>query len=122
MPKFYFAEFTDTETNKIFFKFGHTSFNDALIRLNYITAEYPKFKARVLAAAYHNDIAKCQGAEMAFQAMYPKNFWLEEKISGITECVELTSEQKTSIIQAVRSLNDKFKKECFGENSARGTN
>ena len=115
MPKMYFAEFTDTTTGKVFQKFGHTGFNDAQKRLDYITAEYPKFKARVLAAAYHNDITKCQGAEMAFQAMYPKNFWLEEKISGITECVELTSEQRHSIIQAIRSLNEKFKKECFGE-------
>jgi len=114
----YFAEFTDTETGKIFYKFGHTSFTDAQIRLDYITNEFPKFKARVLAGAYHHDIAKCQGAEMAFQVLYPKNFWLEEKISGITECVELESETKKKVIQAVRKLNDRFKKECYGEDRA----
>jgi len=115
----YFAEFTDLETGKQFQKFGHTGFNDAQKRLDHITEEYPKFAARVLAAAYHHNIDKCRGAEEAFQCMYPKNFWLEEKISGITECVVLNDGQRMNCIQAVRRLNDKFKKECFGENSAR---
>jgi hypothetical protein len=118
MPKFYFAEFTNTEDGTTFQKFGHTGHNDAQIRLDRITSDYPKFKARVLAAAFHKDISKCQGAEMAFQAMYPKNFWLEEKISGITECVILEYDTRNDIIQAVRALNSKFKKECFDENSA----
>ena len=118
MPKFYFAEFTNTETGKVFQKFGHTGHNDAQVRLDRIVEEFPKFKARVLAAAYHNDIIKCQGAEMAFQAMYPKNFWLDEKLSGITECVVLDYDTRKQIIEAVMNLNKKFKKECFGENSA----
>lgn len=122
MAKFYFAEFTDTETNRVFQKFGHTGYNDAQKRLDNITEEYPKFTARVLATAYHHDITKCQGAEMAFQAMYPKNFWLEEKLSGITECVILEYEVRKQAIDAVRRLNEKFKKECFGnENSTRST-
>ena len=118
----YFAEFADTETGKVFQKFGHTGYNDAQKRLDNITEEYPKFKARILATAYHNDITKCQGAEMAFQAMYPKNFWLEEKLSGITECVVLDYETRKHVIDAVRGLNDKFKKECFGEDYARSSN
>lgn len=117
MAKFYFAEFTNTETGKTFQKFGHTSYNDAQKRLDRIIEEFPKFSARVLAAAYHNDIAKCQGAEMAFQCMYPKNFWLNEKISGITECVVLEYDKRMEIIDAIMKLNKKFKKECFGEES-----
>ena len=114
MPKFYFAEFLNFENGQVFQKFGHTSHSDAQIRLNRITEEFPKYKARVLASAYHHDITKCQGAEMAFQAMFPKNFWLEEKLSGITECVVLDFEKRKEIIEAVMNLNKKFKKECFG--------
>ena len=114
----YFAEFIDTQTGKAFQKFGHTGYNDAQKRLDRITEEYPNYKARVLAAAYHHDIAKCQGAEMAFQVMFPKNFWLEEKLSGITECVILEYGTRNEVIQTVRKLNDKFKKECFSEDSA----
>lgn len=116
MPKMYFAEFENTQPPfDVFQKFGHTGYNDAQKRLDWITSEYPHYKARVLAAAYHHDITKCQGAEMAFQVMYPKNFWLEEKLSGITECVKLESDTRNDIIQAVRKLNDRFKKECFSE-------
>lgn len=123
MPKFYFAEFENSKSGETFQKFGHTGHNDAMIRLNRITEEYPVYKARVLAGAYHNDLAKVQGAEMAFQAMYPKNFWLEEKLSGITECVKLDPETRKEVIRAVMDLNKKFKKECFGnEDSARGSN
>lgn len=114
MPKMYFAEFTDTTTGKVFQKFGHTGFNDAQIRLNYITQEYPKFKARVLAAVYNHSIEKCQEIEEAFKAKYPKNFWLEEKISGITECVSLDYNTRANIISKLRKLNELSKKECFG--------
>ena len=115
MPKMYFAEFSDSESNNVFQKFGHTGHNDAMIRLNRIVEEYPKFNVRVLAAAYHNDLLKVQGAEEAFKVMFPKNFWLDEKISGITECVKLEWEVRNDIIQKVMELNKRFKKECFGD-------
>lgn len=119
MPKLYFGEFEHNQTGEIFQKFGHTGHNDAMIRLNRITEEYPVLNARVLAGAYHHDLAKVQGAEMAFQAMFPKNFWLDEKISGITECVKLDQETRNRVIKAIMELNKKFKKECFGnEDSA----
>jgi len=119
MPKMYFAEFTNNKTGQIFQKFGHTGHNDAMKRLNRIVEEFPQYSVRVLAAAYHHKIEKCQGAEEAFQVMYPKNFWLEEKLSGITECVILESIVRNEIIKKIMKLNEKFKKECFGENSAR---
>lgn len=120
MPKMYFAEFTDTTTGKTFQKFGHTSFNDAMKRLNYITEEHPNFKARVLAAVYHHDVNFCKGVEETFKAIYPKNFWLEEKISGITECVVLEYNVRNNIIDILRSLNDKTKKglDFNGQSSA----
>ena len=109
----YFAEFTDTETGNTFTKFGHTGHNDAMIRLNRICEEFPKFTARVLAGAYHNDLAKVQGAEEAFKALYPKNLWLDEKISGITEICKVNNMERKQIIDAVMRLNKAFKKECF---------
>ena len=114
MARFYFAEFTNTETGETFQKFGHTREKDAQVRLNHITEAFPKFTATVLASAYHHSVEKCQGAEEAFQVVYPKNFWLEEKISGITECVILERDIRNQIIKMVMNLNKKFKKECFG--------
>ena len=115
MPKMYFAEFTDSESNNVFQKFGHTGHNDAMIRLNRIVEEYPKFKVRVLAAAYHNDLIKVQGAEEAFKVMFPKNFWLDEKISGITEGVKLECARRHALIQKGMEFKNRFKKECFGD-------
>ena len=79
MPKMYFAEFTDTESGKVFQKFGHTSKNDAMIRLNYITEEHPKFKARVLAAVYHHDVKFCQGVEETFKLLILRISGLKKK-------------------------------------------
>lgn len=117
MPKMYFAEFERTvPPYDVFDKFGHTGNNDAMVRLNRIVEEYPEFKVRVLAAVYHHEIEFCKGVEEAFKAMYPKNFWLEEKISGVTEIVKLESETRNDIITKLRALNEKTKKELFSEN------
>jgi len=113
MAKMYFAEFTDTESGQVFQKFGHTSKNDAMIRLNYITEEHPKFKARVLAAVYHHDVTFCKGVEETFKTLYPKNFWLDEKISGITECVMLDYEVRNDLIKKIKKLNEKTKKALY---------
>lgn len=113
MPKMYFAEFTDTETGKTFQKFGHTRHNDAMIRINRILEEYPKFTGRILAAVYHHDVTFCRGVEEAFKTLYPKNFWLEEKISGITECVVLEYEIRNDLIKKIMKLNGKTNKELY---------
>lgn len=117
MPKMYFAEFTDTTNGKVFQKFGHTSKNDAMIRLNYIIKEYPKFTARVLAAVYHHDVTFCKGVEETFKLLYPKNFWLEEKISGITECVILDYETRNDLITKIMKLNEKTKEKLYAHST-----
>ena len=42
---------------------------------------------------------------------------IEEKISGVTEIVNLTAEQRYKVIQHVRSLNDMYKAELFNDNN-----
>lgn len=117
MPKAYLAEFENSRPPfDVFQKIGHTGHNDAQKRLDWITSEYPHYKARVLAAVYHHDIEFCKGVEEAFKVMYPKNFWLEEKISGVTEIVKLNSDDRIKVIQQFRTLNEKTKKELFSEN------
>ena len=114
MPKMYFAEFKNTLDGNVFDKFGHTSYNDAMKRLQRIVEEFPHFKVRVLASVYHHDVEVCQKLEEEYKAKYPKNFWLEEKLSGITECVKLEWNTRNKIIKELRALNEKTKKELFG--------
>ena len=114
MPKMYFAEFERTvPPYDKFNKFGHTGHNDAMIRLNRIVEDYPQFKVRVLAVVYHHDLEHVQEVEERYKAKYPKNFYLSEKISGVTEIVKLQYEVRNNIIQELRALNDKNKKELF---------
>ena len=113
MAKMYFAEFTNTENGETFQKFGHTREKDVMVRLNRIVAEYPKFIPKVLAAVYHHNVEYCQGVEETFKLLYPKNFWLEEKISGITECVILDYEVRNDLIKKIMKLNEKTKKELY---------
>lgn len=115
MPKMYFAEFKRTVPPfDVFDKFGHTGHNDAMKRLNRIVEEFPDFEVRVLASVYHHDVEKVIEIEERYKARYPKNFWLEEKLSGITECVKLDWDTRNNIIKELRDLNEKTKKELFG--------
>lgn len=114
MPKMYFAEIVNTLDGNKFTKFGHTSYNDAQKRLDRITEEYPHFKARVLASVYHHDVEVCKNIEEEYKAKYPKNFWLDEKLSGITECVKLEWDIRNNIIKELRAQNEQNKKELFG--------
>lgn len=117
MAKMYFAEFTNNRTGQVFQKFGHTGFNDAQKRLDRITEEFPHFSARVLAVVYHHNIDICRAVEETFKTIYPKNLMIEEKISGVTEIVNLTAEQRYKVIQHVRSLNEMYKSELFNDNN-----
>lgn len=109
MARMYLAEFINNTTGQVFQKFGHTSAKDAQYRLDRITEHYPQYTARVLASAYHPNVDKCRGAEEAFKALYPKNLWIAEKISGVTEIVNLDINERKMAIQAVYRLKDAFK-------------
>lgn len=113
MPKMYFAEFTDLRTGKVFYKFGHTRNNDAMIRMNYITEEYPMFSARILASIWHPSIDYCIKLEESYKEKYPKNFWLKEKISGVTECVVLDNDTKHKIVKQLYTLKRRIKEKYY---------
>lgn len=108
MARVYFAEFYNSKTNEIFYKFGHTKSWDAQKRLDKITAEYPQFKARVLASIYHSDVNVCIELEEEYKARYPKNFYLVEKISGVTEIVKLSPKQVGDINKEFRARRDQM--------------
>lgn len=108
MARVYFAEFYNSKTNEIFYKFGHTQSWDAQKRLDRITSEYPQFKARVLASIYHPDVNFCIEIEEEFKTRYPKNFYLVEKISGVTEIVKLSPKQVGDINKEFRARRDQM--------------
>jgi hypothetical protein len=107
--KLYLAEFKDKETNETFLKFGFTKYKDAADRFLYEPEQYNKWDIRILCTAYNPDRSKIEKAEEYFKKKYPKNFWLEEKISGVTEIVKMTESERLYAIQEVRALNNNWK-------------
>lgn len=108
--KIYLAEFTDKVTGKTFLKIGYTGYKDAADRFRYESEQYDKWDIRILCTAYHPSKKVIEETEEAFKKKYPKNFWLREKIVGVTEIVKLDNKTRYNVIQEIRQLNEEWKK------------
>jgi len=104
--KLYLVEFTNKETGEQFLKFGVTKEYDILDRFR--DEEYYTWNIRPLASAYGTK-AQVEEAEEKFLKKYPKNFWLNEKIRGVTEVVKLDRPTRNQAIKEVRELSAKWK-------------
>lgn len=111
VAKFYFVRFSRKSTPEIFYKPGYTEFYDVMDRMRYILADYPQFEVKVLCSAYHRDLEVVKAAEAEFIKRFPKNFWLPEKISGITECVKLEGDRYYEALRYAYEIRDRFYKD-----------
>jgi hypothetical protein len=115
MAKVYFCKFTDKQTNKVFFKFGHTSKNDVLERFNTsYDLRYGQFDIKAI-CSIRGELQWCQQIEEIFKVLYPKNIWLEDYLgderqwndfSGITEIVYLTQEEYNRVRTAFYKVKE----------------
>lgn len=114
MAKFYMMQFVDTKTNQQFYKFGHTSHNDALKRFS--DESYKDFKIKCL-ASIKGTLPEVKLIENVFLCMYPKNIWLEDYLgddrnwdgfSGITEIVSLDPLQYKHALKTIYRLKEKL--------------
>ena len=108
--KVYLAEFTEKENGNSFLKIGFTGYKDAADRFRYEPEQYGKWDIRILCTAYHPDKTVIEATEETLKKKYPKNFWLEEKIVGVTEIVKLDKKTRYNVIQEIRQLNEEWKK------------
>jgi len=108
--KIYLAEFTDKITGDSFLKIGYTGYKDAADRFRYEPEQYSKWNIRILCTAYHPSREVIEQTEEALKKRYPKNFWLPEKIVGVTEIVKLDRTTRYQAIQEIRQLNEQWKK------------
>lgn len=113
MAKVYFCKFTDKQTKKVFYKFGHTKYSDVLKRFDkQFDERYEQFNIKCV-ASINGDIEWCRQIEEMLKALFPKNIWLEQyfgdertwdNFSGITEIVELNDNEYTRICKAFYRL------------------
>ncbi len=108
--KVYLAEFTDKRDNSSFLKIGYTGYKDAADRFRYDPGQYSNWDIRILCTAYHPSKTTIEEKEEELKKKYPKNFWLEEKIDGVTEIVKLDKATRYNVIQEIRHLNEEWKK------------
>lgn len=109
MPKLYAVEFMDKRSDNTFIKIGWTKEYDVLdrfssktmVKYGHSSDHYDNFNIKVLATAYTDSYDQVKEAEELLLKKYPKNFWLEEKISGVTEIVKLDSKKRYQLIQDV---------------------
>ena len=106
--KLYLAVFKDGVTGDYcFHKFGHTSFHDAADRFKYEPEQYKKWDITIMKTVWgpEEEILKL---EEEYQKRYPKTFWIEEKIGGVTEITRLTIADVKNIISEFSILGEKY--------------
>jgi hypothetical protein len=106
--KLYLAVFKDGATGDYcFHKFGHTSYHDAADRFKYDPEQYSKWDITIMKTIWgpEEEILKL---EEEYQKRYPKTFWIEEKIGGVTEITKLTPEQVKTTIKEFSLLGEKY--------------
>ena len=106
--KVYLARFTNKSTGEVdFYKFGHTRNYDAAERFKVSPEQYSKWDIKIMKTVY-GPIEEMRGIEELFKVLYPKNIFIEEKISGVTEIVQLDKNQVNSVIDYMDRLNQKY--------------
>ena len=106
--KLYLAVFKDGSTGDYcFHKFGHTSFHDAADRFKYEPEQYKKWDITIMKTVWgpEEDILRL---EEEYQERYPKTFWIQEKIGGVTEITKLKPQDVKKIIEEFSLLGEKY--------------
>lgn len=116
MPKVYLVEMTHKETGNRFQKIGWCAAYDVTSRFSAETSrkygrpedQYGAYTIRVLASAYSPSIQEVKDAEATLKTWYPKNIFIEDTFSGITEIVSLDPDQRESLITTIRLLGKEW--------------
>ena len=106
MCKVYFAEFSNKKTGEVFYKIGYTSYKDALDRFKIKGKQYESWDIRILSTIFCESTNMAKVVENTIREFYPKNFWLEEKIGGVTEIFKVKRPEYLELLARFRRLND----------------
>jgi hypothetical protein len=107
--KVYLAEFKNKKNNDVFYKIGYTTYKDAMDRFKIKGSMYNSWDIRILSTIYCNDVRMAKLVEYILLSTYPKNFWLEEKISGVTEVFKLERKNYLELLKNFRDYSAKSK-------------
>ena len=97
--KAYLARFINKETGERFFKFGVTGKYDAAKR--FTDKEYDLWDIKIMTTAYGPTLEVLE-LEQEMLRKYPKNFYLHEKIKGVTEIFKVERLDENKMVDEVR--------------------
>lgn len=107
--KLYLVRFDYKDKSKpSFYKFGITSSYDVLDRFKNF-GNYDQWNIKVICTAY-GPAELVEAKEVELLSKYPKNFYLKEKIKGVTEIVKLTREQVNEAVATIKQLSNEWYK------------
>lgn len=103
--KLYMVRFEEKNTKQVFYKFGITHHFDVLDRFK--DDEYKPWNIKAMCSAY-GPRHLVEEAERYLLQKYPKNLWIEQKISGVTEIVALSREQIVEAINIIKNYSNQW--------------
>ena len=103
--KLYLVRFTDKGTSDTFYKMGITSRYDVLERFD--SDQYNNWDIKVMSSAY-GPREEVERAEKVLLELYPKNLWIEQKISGVTEIARMSRQEFTECMALVKDYSAKW--------------
>ena len=103
--KIYIVEFNSKILADSFHKIGITHHFDVLDRFK--GSQYDDWDIRVVCSAY-GPRSEVEQLEKLLLIKYPKNIWIEKKISGVTEIVNFSSGQLDEVVGIIKTFKDKW--------------
>jgi len=103
--KLYCVEFNNKRTSDSFQKIGVTSCFDVENRFK--KDEYEGWDIHVLASAYGPSALVCSMEKLLLKK-FPKNLYIPESFSGITETVKLSTDERKYVLQVIHTKKQQW--------------
>lgn len=112
--KLYLVRFERKDNPKsCFYKFGITHHYNVIERFN--DQSYSSWHIKPICSAY-GPKQLVEQAEKELLNLFPKNFWLEEKLSGVTEIVKMSNEEVTK----AKKIVENYRQEWYNNRNNKG--
>jgi hypothetical protein len=105
--KLYLARFTQKESGDQFYKIGQCWQYDADERFLFDPAQYYNYDIKIMASAW-GPADQVDEWEQNLLDIKPKDFWIKEKFSGVTELRRYNGLELTNIFNILKDLRSRW--------------
>ena len=105
--KLYLARFTQKESRDQFYKIGQCYNYDAEARFLFDPEQYDNYDIKIMASAW-GPADQVDKWEQKLLDIKPKDFWIKEKFSGVTELRRYNKEELSDIFNTLKRLSSEW--------------